>query len=84
MKFEQFKCKLKERSTDDGYIKEGYLLCVDGNIVNYFHISVDKNNDEFIFVDYVTHHLSDNIYEFEVNDNRDYRIEWFVLENDDE
>jgi len=29
MTFEEFKCKLRARTDADGYISEGYSLCID-------------------------------------------------------
>ena len=77
MKFEQFKHSLLARTDREGYINNNYILRINGSIVNYGY-----EKDNYIFIAYKDIKCSDNIYEFEVNDNRDYRIEWFVLESD--
>ena len=83
-KYEQFKCKLKERANESGGIKDEYILQICGNEVRYSFISFDKNGEEFIFCSYDTHRISDTIYQYEVDENDEYQIEWFVLENEDE
>lgn len=83
-KYERFKQNLIDRCDEHGYIRNDYKLFVDGYLVNYFYIDED-GDDEFIFVDfYCGATLSKNIYEYEVDENNEYRIEWFVLENEDE
>jgi hypothetical protein len=81
-KYEEFKLKCIERTDDEGYISEGFVLKINGYEVRYLYI--DEDEREFIFVDYVGGiTLSNNIYAFEVDENREYKIEWFVLEKED-
>lgn len=82
MKYEEFKQKCIERTDDEGYILDNYALKVNGYEVRYLHISEDEGQ-EFIFVDYVGGiNLSQEIYQFEIDENHEYKIEWFVLEEE--
>lgn len=84
MKFEQFKRQCEERLSDGGYIDSGFVLKINGSIVNYLYFAIDKNDDIYCYVDYESQCVvNDNIYQYEVDENNEYRIEWFVLENDD-
>jgi hypothetical protein len=66
MKYEEFKRKCIERTDEHGYIKDNYVLKINGYQVSYLYI--DEDEREFIFVDYVGGiSLSTNIYEFEVD-----------------
>jgi hypothetical protein len=83
MKYAEFKQKCIERTDENGYIKEGYVLCVDGYVVNYMFIATDKNNDEYVAIDFLAAtHFGIEIYQFEVDENNEYNIEWFVLEKE--
>jgi hypothetical protein len=80
-RFAEFKRKCVERSDANGYITGDYLLCVDGYLVTYMFIDKDKDNNEYICVNFLAvTHLSIEIYEYEVDENNEYRIEWFTLE----
>jgi hypothetical protein len=82
MKYAEFKRRCIERTDEEGYISEGLVLKINGYEVSYLYI--DEDEREFIFVDYVGGlNLSNNIYAFEVDENNEYLIEWFVLEQDD-
>jgi hypothetical protein len=83
MKYEEFKLKCIERTDDDGYVKKGYVLHINDKDVMYLFTSKDKNNEYFIHVVYRGDFISDNIYAFEVDENHEYNIEWFVLEKED-
>jgi len=81
MKYEEFKRKCIERTNDEGYILDNYVLKINGYQVRYLYI--DEDEQEFIFVDYVGGiTLPNNIYAFEVDENHEYQIEWFVLEKE--
>ena len=83
-KYEQFKRKLLSRLDEYGHIKDGYILKICGNTVCYSYVGTDKNGEEFIYCMYYDDRIADNIYQYEVDENNEYRIEWFVLENEDE
>ena len=44
-KFEKFLQQLKERIDDDGYIKDDFILRINGHIVNYCYTGTDKEGD---------------------------------------
>jgi len=83
MNYAEFKQKCVERTDENGYIKEGYVLCVDGYVVNRISISTDRNNDEYVTIDFLAAtHFAIEIYQFEVDEGIEYYIEWFVLEKE--
>ena len=80
-RFAEFKRKCVERTDENGYITGDHLLCVDGYLVTYMFIDKDTDNNEYICVNFLgATHLPIDIFEYEVDENNDYDIEWFVLE----
>lgn len=84
MKYEDFKSKCISRTDNNGYINDNYVLKLNGYEVRYLYVDEDEGQ-EFIFVDFVAGiNLPVNVYKFEVDENHEYKIEWFVLEDDGE
>lgn len=79
MNYAEFKRKCIERTNDEGYFDDGYVLCIDKKVVS--RLTVYDNDDyKYIFICFISaNHSLVHIFEDEI---AEYEIEWFVLEKE--